>query len=138
MPGRVLCAIALGIVAVHALAVLVGMALDKPEPARMRLEACPDIEVSVDALRSVARAAATSADVMVEDVRARVVGRNKDGVEIKVDAIALTSKDLKGLAHRVQSRVQAACDDMLGVSGVRVQVCFLPSKTTTVTKEVMR
>ena len=39
------------------------------------------------------------------------------------------------MAHRMQQRVQDACEAMLGCPGVHVRVRFLPSKTTTEIKE---
>lgn len=135
--GRIALLVCCAIVALHVLTVLVALLFDKPEPACMRLGANPNIEVSVDALCSTARLAASGADVLVENVEARVVGRDKSGVDVRVEAIALTQRNLEGLARSVQAHVQAACDEMLGVPGVRVRVCFLPSKTVTVTKEVL-
>ena len=134
--GRIVMAVCLVVVALNALAVIVYLMLDRPEPSCMRLSANSDIEVTTDALASIARAAAAERDVMVEDVRVRVVGRDGAGVDVRIDAIALTPLDLDGMARRVQRRVQDACDGMLGVPGARVQVCFLPSKTVTVVKEV--
>ena len=102
----------------------------------MRLAGNPNIEVSVAALASVARAAAEDADVMIEHVEARVAGRDKGEARITIEAIALTQQNLEGLALRVQDRAQEACDQMLGVPGAQVKVRFLPSTTVTVTKEV--
>lgn len=134
--GRIVMAVCLVVVALNALAVIVYLMLDRPEPSCMRLSANPDIEVTTDALVSIARTAAAERDVMVEDVRVRVVGRDRAGVDVRIDAIALAPLDLDGVARRVQRRVQDACDGMLGVPGARVQVRFLPSKTVTVVKEV--
>lgn len=135
--GRVTMAICLAIVALNLLAGLMYLIVDRPEPSCMRLLGNPDIEVSTDALASIARTAAAERDVMVEDVCARVVGRDGSGVDIRIEAIALSQVDVEGLAHRMQERVQAACDEMLGVAGAHVRVRFLPSKTVTVTKEVV-
>ena len=132
--GRVTMAICLAIVAINMLVVLVRLVSERPEPVCMRLAGNPDIEVSLDALVSIARTAAAERDVMVEDVRARIMGRDASGVQIHIDAIAITQMDVRAAALRVQDRVQAACNEMLGVDGARVQVRFLSSKT--VTKEV--
>lgn len=134
--GRVIMVICLVIVALNLIAVLLYLLVDRPEPTCMRLAGNADIEVSTEALASIARSAAAERDVMVEDVHARVVGRDKSAVDIHIEAIALTQHNVEGLAHRVQQRVQDACNEMLGVAGARVHVRFLPSKTVTVTKEV--
>lgn len=134
--GHVLIGCCLVVLGVQMLAVLFALLFDKPEPASMRLEGNPDIEVCVDALTSVARNAAASPDVMIERVEARVAGRDKREARVKIDAVALAPQNLEGLAHRVQAQVQEACDQMLGVPGAVVQVRFLPSKTITVTKEI--
>lgn len=135
--GKVTLAICLSVVVLNMLAVFVYLIFDRPEPTCVRLEGNPDIEVASDALTSIARTAAAERDIMVEDVRARVVGRDRSGVDIKIEAIALTCRDVEGLARRAQLRVQAACEEMLGVPGVRVRVRFLPSKTESVTKEAV-
>lgn len=135
--GKVTLAICLSVIALNMLAVLAYLVSDRPEPTCVRLEGNPDIEIAVDALISIARTAATERDIMVEDVRARVVGRDRSGVDIKIEAIALTCRDVEGLARRAQLRVQTACEEMLGVPGVRVRVRFLPSKTESVTKEAV-
>lgn len=135
--GRVVIGVCLAIVAIQMFAVLITVLVSRPEPPSMRLEGNPDIEVSTVALTSVARAAAADDDVMVESVEAHVVGRDKREVRIKIDAFALTPHNLDGLARRMQARVQDACDQMLGVPGAVVQVRFFPSKTVTVTKEIV-
>ena len=133
---RVALAVCLAIVCIQLIGIMVAIALDRPEPSCMRLEGNPDIEVSVDALTSVARVAAADPDILVEGVRARVVGRDKAEVQIHIEAIALVERGLEGLARQVQQRVQEACERTLGTSGVAVSVRFFPSKTVTVTKEV--
>ena len=40
------------------------------------------------------------------------------------------------IIRRIEERVQGACEQLLGATGVNVLVRFLPSKTTTVTREV--
>ena len=40
------------------------------------------------------------------------------------------------IIRRIEERVQGACEQLLGATGVTVLVRFLPSKTTTVTREV--
>ncbi len=134
--GRIAIVICLAVVALHILASFIALCTDRPEPPRMRLAGNPNIEVSVAALASVARAAAEDADVMIEHVEARVTGRDKGEARITIEAIALTQQNLEGLALRVQDRAQEACDQMLGVPGAQVKVRFLPSTTVTVTKEV--
>lgn len=134
--GRITMAICLLIVALNMLAVLIFLLVDRPEPTCMRLDGEADIEVTSDALVSIARTAAAERDVMVEGVRVRIVGRDKARVDIAIEAILLSHANFEDAAHRVQRRVQAACDDMLGVSGARVRVRFLPSKTVAIAKEV--
>lgn len=133
--GRITMAACLTIVALNMLAVLIFLFVDRPEPTCLRLDGDADIEVTTDALASIARTAASERDVMVEDVRVRIAGRDKARVDISIEAILLARCDIESVAHRVQHRVQTACDDMLGVSGARVRVRFLPSTTETITKE---
>lgn len=97
-----------------------------------------DIEVSLSAVESVARGAAQDPEVLIEDVRGRVVGREDDAVRISVDAIALGDHDLSQHAQRIQGRVDAACRRMLGTERVEVRVRFLPSKTTITMQEAAR
>lgn len=132
---RMLVVVCLLVLCVHMLVTVVRMIADRPEPECIRLGGNPDIEVSLEALASMARVAAADRDVMVEEVRARVSGREREQVRIKIDAIAFTDQGLEGLAHRVQQRVADACASMLGVDAASVCVRFLPSKTVTVTKE---
>ena len=137
--ARVVVAICLIVVCMQMLATLVRVVVDRPEPTAMRLDGNPDIEVTADAIASVARvAAADDRDVMVEDVEVHVLGRGKDAARVRVTAIALIGQGIEGLAFRLQQRVVDACESMLGTTGVTVQVRFLPSKTVTVTKEVQR
>ena len=84
-----------------------------------------NIEVTLAALSSCARAAAERDDrVMVEHVEARVQGSDDSHVRFKVEAIAM------------QQRIEEACDTMLGTPGTTTRVRFLPSKTTVQTVEV--
>lgn len=134
---RVVVGVCLAVLAIHLGMVLFALLTSRPESPSMRLEGNPHIEVSTAALVSVARTSASSDDVMIESVEAHVVGRDKREALIKIDAIALTPYNLEGLARRVQAHVQDACDQMLGVPGAVVQVRFLPSRTVTVTREVV-
>lgn len=133
---RILLAVSLFIVCIHMLTTVVRMLADRPAPDCVHPNGAPDIEVSTAALASVARVAAADRDLMIEDVSARVSGHDRELVTIKLELIAFTDQGLEGLAHRIQQRVTDACESMLGTSGVRVQVRFLPSKTEIVTKEV--
>lgn len=135
--GSVLLAVCLVVVALQILAVLIALFSDRPEPAFLRLEGNPHIEVRSDALASLARTAASGPDVLIERVDARVRGRDRQEVRVRVEAVSLAMQDLDGLAHRMQVQVQEACDRMLGVPGAVVQVRFLPSRTVTVIKEVV-
>lgn len=126
----------MAIMAVQALYVL-GLALfTRPDLESVHPDGAPDIEVTCAAIASVARAAALEEDVLVEDVRVRATGHAHESARVQVDAIALGDGDLAGLAHRMQGRIADACERMLGATGVTARVRFLPSKTTTVTKEV--
>lgn len=97
-----------------------------------------DIEVTLTALASIARAAAETEDVMVDRVLTRVRGRDRTRARITLETIAFTNSGLDELARRIQEHVLAAADEMLGARCVEVRVRFLPSKTTTYTKEVPR
>lgn len=116
-------------------------ALAGPDPGRIRalLEVPaghPDVEVTVRALSSAARAAAAEdPELMIEGVSARVRGRAKDSALIKVDAIDLAGRNLTELASALEGRVQRACEHTLGASGVAVRVRFFPAKTVTTTQE---
>lgn len=135
---RVAVAVCLAIVVLQMALVLVWIILDKPEPRCVRPHGREDIEVTCAAIASVARAAAAERDVLVEHVEARPIGRGGDGVSVSVEAIALVNCGLEGMAHRVQQRVQTACEQMLGCEVARVRVRFLPSKTVVVSKEETR
>lgn len=135
--GHVIVGVSLAVLAVQMFVVLLALLTQKPEPPSMRLSGNPDIEVSTAALVSVARTAAASSDLIIENVEAHVMGHDKSETRIVIDAIALTPHNLEGLARRVQAHVQDACDQTLGVPGAVVQVRFLPSKTVTVTREIV-
>lgn len=133
---RIALLAATGVIAIQALYVLGLVIVWRPEPRSVHPDANPDIEVTCPAIEKVARMAAVDDDdVLVESVRARVAGREAARVRIKVEAIALANEGLPGMAHRMQQRVQDACEAMLGCPGVHVRVRFLPSKTTTEIKE---
>lgn len=137
-PVRALVVVCLVVVCIQMLVTLIRVIAERPEPASVRLSGDPNIEVSVDAIVSAARIAAADRDIMVEDVDARVTGRERDAVRVRVTAIALIDQGLEGLAFRLQQRVAAACETLLSATPVTVQVHFLPSKTETITKEVQR
>lgn len=134
--GQAFIAACLIILSLQMLAVLIALLFDKPDPSCMRLDGNPDIEVSIDALISVAKTAAQNPDIMIENVDARVIGRDKATVRVRVEAIPLVEYGYEGLARQLQQRIQNELDHTLGVSGANVQVRFLPSKTITVTREV--
>lgn len=133
---RVVLLTCLAIVCVQVLVSIVCLVFERPEPRSMRLAGSEDIEVSREAIESIARVAARRDDVLIEDVRARVAGPSRDHARIRIEAIALTQQSLSELAGCMQRAVQRACDEALGLDGATVCVCFLPSKTTTVTREV--
>ena len=136
---RVVVAVCLAVVCIQMIAILVRVIVERPDPASVRLGGNENIEVSVDAIASTARVAAADRDIMVEDVDARVVGRDREAVRVRVTAIALIDQGLEGLAFRLQERVAKACELLLGSTSVTVQVHFLPSKTETVnSKEAQR
>lgn len=133
---RAVVAVSLAIVALQALAMLVWVALDRPEPACVRLAGNEDVEVACAAIASAARTAAAACDVMVEDVRVRACGRGAEGVEIHIQAIAFDA-NVAERADAVREAVRRACERMLGVDVARIHVRFLPSKTTTVSAKEM-
>lgn len=134
--GKLTLAICLGALVIRALVDAIRLAVSRPEPKTLHLGAASDIEVTSQALESLARTAASDRDIMVEDVAVRFSPKDAAAAEIRIDAIALVPGDLAGLAQRTQERVQVTLDEMLGVAGARVRVRFLPSKTVTVKKEV--
>lgn len=117
------------------LSALVALFEQRP-PSSVHPAGNPGIEVRLAALASAARVAAQAEDVLVEDVRARVVGHNEDQVRMTLEVIAFTNTGLEPLGRRIEERVRQACEQLLGATGVTVLVRFLPSKTTTVTREV--
>lgn len=138
VPGvRIACLVCAGIALAGVVVTAFAALFERPAPACMRPEGNPDIEVTLAALESVARRSAPGDDdVLIESVEGRISGRDRDQVRLTVEAIAFTHEGLAETAARMQARVQEACERMLGTSGVRVRVRFLPSKTTIVTKEV--
>lgn len=136
--GRIALIISLAIVALGTLIVVAWALLERRPPASVHPAGNPHIEVRLAAVSSVARAAVSGEDVMIERVRSRVAGHDASQVRIALELIAFTDIGLESLGKRIQLRVQEACERMLGVPGVTVQVTFLPSTTTTVTKEVPR
>lgn len=133
---RLVVGVALAIVAIQALAMLAWIVFDRPEPTCVRMPEHPDVEVTCAAIASAVRAAAAACDVMVEDVRVRACGRERDGVDIQMQLIAFDNNDLAARAVTVHEAVRQACERMLGVDAARIGVRFLPAKTVTVTKEM--
>lgn len=126
----------LAICALQLLYTLGRIVFDRPEPACVHPQGAPDVEVTLAALESVARSAARVDGLIVEEVRCGIKGRDASSILVEVQAIALEESALDGLASRVSDRVRSALDSLLGPSSARVRVRFLPSKTTTVTREV--
>lgn len=126
--------------AIVALGVLIGffrLMFARREPSCVHPAGERNIEVTLAALSSCARAAAECDDrVMVEHIEARVQGPDESRVRFKVEAIALDDKDVAALAASMQRRIEKACDTMLGTPGTTARVRFLPSKTTVQTVEV--
>lgn len=135
-PGSYVLLACLGVVALGTLVIVVRAFAERSEPASVHPAGNPHIEVRLGALASVARVAAQAEDIMVEQVRARVIGRDGSQVRITLEVIAFTDAGLDVLGARVQERVRTACERLLGASGVSVAVRFLPSTTTTATREV--
>lgn len=133
---RVLAFACVCVVLVQMAVLLIASIADRQEPAFLRLSGDAQIEVALPALVSIARAAAPCDDVLIEGIGAHVRGRDRAEAHIEIEAIALVDGDLASLGRDMQSRVQRACDRMLGAPGVSVRVRFLPSKTVTVIREV--
>lgn len=134
--GRVVLIACLVVVGIGVLCtVLVALAEHRP-PSCVHPAGNPHIEVRLAAIASAARAAAQVEDILIEDVRARVTGHNESQVRITLEVIAFTDTGLEELGRRIEEHVQHACERLLGAEGVTVLVRFLPSKTTTVTREV--
>lgn len=106
------------------------------EPDCVRAEGDANIEVTLAALESCARAAAQEEDVLVERVEGHIKGSDRAAVRFKIDAIALEDDNLAAKAQAMQQRVTNACENMLGAPGVTTRVRFLSAKTTTHTREV--
>lgn len=124
--------VALGVL-IEAIRLMVG----RREPACVHPAGNPDIEVTLAALESCAKtAAAATSGVLIDRVEGRVTGSDESHVRFKVDAVALEVSDLSAVAAAMQSRIEAACNDMLGTTGATARVRFLPSKTTVQTVEV--
>lgn len=138
LPVRIVLAVCATILMLGVLVTVIRTFVTRRPPDAVHPEGDPDIQVTCSALTSIARAAAEAEGVMVESVKARVMGKDRSQIRFTIEAIAFTSNDLKGYAAYIQERVQAACERMLGATGVTVSVRFLPSKTTIVTKEVSR
>ena len=93
----------------------------------------------------------TDDEVIVEEVEAEIL-RHGHTAEFAVQSVygryanvmanmadetmAQRAADLDDVAQRMRQRVEAALETMLGTPAASVRVRFLPSKTTTVTREV--
>lgn len=133
---RIVLAVCLVVCALEALWVLFRVIFERPEPDCVRIDGAEEVQVTLTAIESVARAAAREDDVLIEEVRGRIQGRDSSGVRIAIEAIALTESGLDEIAERIRARVENALNTMLGTPAASVRVRFLPSKTTTETKEV--
>lgn len=133
---RIVLAVCLSVCALQALWVLLRVIIERPEPDCVRIDGADEVQVTLAAIESVARTAAREDDVLIEEVRGSIQGRDASGVRVAIDAIALTDSGLDELAERMRERVENALQTMLGTPASSVRVRFLPSKTTTVTKEV--
>ena len=136
--GRIALIASLAILALGTLIMVVRVLIERRPPTSVHPAGNPHIEVRLAAVSSVARAAVSGEDVMIERVQSRVVGHDASQVSVTLELIAFTDIGLESLGKRIQLRVQEACERMLGAPGVTVRVAFLPSTTTTVTKEVSR
>ena len=135
---RIALLVCTGIVALGVLITSLRLLLARREPDCVHPDGNPDVEVRCAALASTAKVAAEAEGVYVESVRCRVMGAGGAAVRFTLDVVAFTDVDLRGLALRIQRRVEGACSTMLGAAGVEARVRFLPAKTTVVTKEVPR
>ncbi len=138
MPARIALAACAAVLVLGVLITVIKAFLARRPPDAVHPAGDPDIQVTCAALTSIARAAAEAEGVMVESVKARVAGKDRSQIRFTIEAIAFIDHDLARYAAYIQERVQAACERMLGATGVTVSVRFLPSKTTIVTKEVSR
>ena len=137
---RFAATVALGVaMAITGLGAFIGacrLFFSRREPDCVRAEGNANIEVTLAALESCARAAAQEEDVLIERVEGRIKGSDRAAVRFKIDAIALEDDNLAAKAQAMQQRVTDACETMLGASGVTTRVRFLSAKTTTHTREV--
>ena len=112
---RIVVTVCGGVVALGVLAVFFRLMFARREPSCVHPAGERNIEVTLAALSSCARAAAECDDrVMVEHIEARVQGSDESHVRFKVEAIALDDKDVAALATSMQQRIEVACDTMLG------------------------
>ena len=126
----VICA---GIVFIGVLVTVIYAFTARREPKVICPAGNPQIQISLGALVSCARAAAAQEDeIMVEHVSCRIGGPDRSQAQFTIEAIAFSPQGLTELAQRVEARVQKACEEMLGAEGVSVRVRFLPSKTTVI------
>ena len=91
---RIVLAVCLVICALQALWVLLRVIIERPEPDCVRIDAAGEVQVALTAIESVARAAAREEDVLVEEVRGYITGRDSSGVRVAIDAIALIESGL--------------------------------------------
>lgn len=134
--GRIVLIVCLILLAIGVLATVVVTLVERRPPVSVHPAGNPNIEVRLTAITSVARAAAQEEDVLVERVSSRVVGRDASQVRVTLELIAFSEVGLESLGKRIQLHVEEACNRMLGAEGVMAQIRFLPSKTTTISKEV--
>ena len=134
--GGIALIVCLAVVGLGVVVTVIVALVERKPPASVHPAGNPNIEVRLAAVTSVARAAAQEEDVLVERVRSRVVGRDASQVRVTLELIAFSEIGLESLGKRVQLHVEDACNRMLGAEGVTAEIRFLPSKTTTIPKEV--
>ena len=132
---RIAAAVCLAVIAIYSLVVVLRLFFKRPDPTCIHPDGNPDVQITKGALRAVVEVSAKDDDLLIEDIDISIKGRDHARAKVRIQAICLTNHDASGVARRVQERVAAACQEMLGASGVSVQVRFLPSKTETFIKE---
>lgn len=135
--GQIALIVCIALLGLGVLLTVIFALAERKSPASVHPAGNPNIEVRLAAITSVARAAAQEEDVMIERVTSQVIGRDASQVRVTLELIAFTQIGLESLGKRVQLRVEDACNRMLGAEGVTAQIRFLPSKTTTIPKEVI-
>ena len=133
--ARIVFAVCIGILVLYALILFFYMIFKRPEPKCVHPGGNEEIQITLKALESVVRASAPEDDMMVENIRIKVKGRDQGTARVRIEVIPLTNHGLEQMGERIQERVTTACENMLGTPGVEVRVRFLPSKTETIIKE---